>query len=65
VGLELLVRCGDKVKKGTPLVRIHARSRAAAKDLEPRVRGAFTLADTSFPAPSLILGRVDATTLGG
>lgn len=65
VGLELLVRCGDKVKKGTPLVRIHARSRAAAKDLEPRVRGAFTLADTSFPAPSLILGRVDATSLGG
>ncbi|MCS6901835.1 MAG: thymidine phosphorylase [Myxococcales bacterium] len=63
VGLELLVRCGDKVKKGTPLVRIHARSRAAAKDMEPRVRASFTLADTSFPAPPLVLGRVDASSL--
>lgn len=65
VGLELLVSCGDKVKKGTPLVRIHTRTRNAAKDIEPRVRAAFTLADTSFPTPPLLLGRVDATSLGG
>jgi pyrimidine-nucleoside phosphorylase len=65
VGLELLVRCGDKVKKGTPLLRIHARSRAAAKEIEPRVRAAFTLADTSFPSPPLILGRIDAASLSG
>jgi len=63
-GIELLVRCGAKVKKGFALARIHARSKAAAKAVEARVRGAFTLADTSFPAPPLLLGRVDSSTLG-
>lgn len=63
VGIELLVRCGTKVKKGVALARIHARTKAAAKALEPRIRAAFTLADTSFPAPPLLLGRIDASTL--
>lgn len=64
VGIELLVRCGDKVKKGMPVARIYSRTRTAAKDIEPRVRAAFTLADISFPPPPLLLGRIDAASLG-
>lgn len=65
VGLELVVKCGTKVKKGVSLARIHARNKASAKAIEARVRAAFTIADTSFPTPPLLLGRIDAASLSG
>ncbi len=63
VGLEIVARPGARLKKGMPLIRVHARTRAAARSVEARVRAAFTLADTSFPPGDLVLGRIDATTL--
>jgi pyrimidine-nucleoside phosphorylase len=65
VGIELLVRCGTKVKKGVSLARVHARTRAGAKAVEARIRAAFTIADTSFPPPPLLIGRIDANSLSG
>jgi pyrimidine-nucleoside phosphorylase len=59
VGIVLAARRGEKVKKGVPLARIHAKTKAAAKAIEARVRGSFTIADTVFPAPPLIIGRIE------
>lgn len=44
VGLELLVRPGDEVEKGTPLARIHARSASAARAQAELVRRSFSIA---------------------
>jgi len=60
VGIVLAVTRGTKVKKGVTLARVHARTRQAAKAIEGRVRGAFTIADATFPPPPLVLARVDA-----
>lgn len=59
VGIVLAARRDQKVKKGVALARIHAKNKAAAKAIEARVRAAFTIADTVFPAPPLIIGRVE------
>ncbi len=58
VGLELVAPRGARVKKGSVLARIHARSKPAAKGVELRVKRAFTLADATFPLPPLVLDRV-------
>lgn len=60
VGIVLTARRGVKVKKGVVLARVHAKTKAAAKAVEARVRGSFTIADTVFPAPPLIIGRIGA-----
>lgn len=43
VGLELLVRPGDEVEKGTPLARMHARSATAAQAQAELVRRSFSI----------------------
>ena len=60
VGIVLTARRGVKVKKGVVLARVHAKTKAAAKAVEARVRASFTIADTVFPAPPLIIGRIEA-----
>jgi thymidine phosphorylase len=59
VGLEMLVRLGDAVRPGDPLVRVFAaaahRDSAAAK-----LRAAITIGDGPVPAPALIEQRVDS-----
>jgi pyrimidine-nucleoside phosphorylase len=59
VGIEIVSPRGTKVKKGVTLARIHARTKQAAKSVESRVKGAFTIADATFPPPPLVLGRID------
>lgn len=59
VGIELTVARGSKVKKGVTLARVHVRNKASAKAVEARIRGAFTIADASFPPPPLVLSRIE------
>lgn len=59
VGLEMLVRLGDKVKPGDPLVRMFARPGATQHAASAVVRRAITIA-AAPPAPHpLILERVE------
>ena len=55
VGLEMLVRLGDAVSTGTPLVRIFSKQAAA---VTATIRHAITIADDGH-APPLIVERID------
>ena len=53
VGLEMLVRLGDRVQKGTPLVRIFSKS---PEQVTSAIRDAIQICDTGI-TPELIVER--------
>jgi pyrimidine-nucleoside phosphorylase len=57
VGVEVLVRIGDKVDAGQPMFRMHVADKGvdAAHD---RLLNAVTLSDDDVKAPELFLGRI-------
>ncbi len=57
VGLEMLVRLGDRVEKGQPLLRVFARP-AAAASVEAELIQAITLSDQPVQPPVLITERI-------
>jgi len=54
VGLDGIVKPGEAVKPGEPLVRIHAASRAQAEAARARLEGAFTISLRRPKSPPLI-----------
>jgi pyrimidine-nucleoside phosphorylase len=54
VGLEMLVRLGDRVQQGTPLVRIFSKT---PDQVTPAIRDAIQIRDTGI-APELIVERI-------
>lgn len=60
-GLEMLVRLGDRVERGQPLVRAFAHSRHA-EIARRMIAEAITIADKPCPAPQLIVKRIEAST---
>jgi pyrimidine-nucleoside phosphorylase len=57
VGLEMLVRIGDAIEKGQPLVRVFARPEAAA-EVKRDVLAAITIGDDRVQPPPLIVERI-------
>jgi pyrimidine-nucleoside phosphorylase len=51
VGLEMLARIGDRVSRGTPLVRIFSETPNVA---EPAIRQAITISDTGSALPLIV-----------
>ncbi|WP_110649376.1 thymidine phosphorylase [Salinicola peritrichatus] len=51
VGLSRIAALGQRVERGQPLARIHARSESEASAVSERLRAAFSLSDTSSDAP--------------
>ena len=58
VGLEMLVRLGDRVDAGQPLLRFFARPDAAAKGRDDLLQ-AITIGDNSVAPPLLIVERIE------
>ena len=54
-GISALVQCGDRVARGQPLLRLHARDAATAESLRAEAATAVEIADQPRPRPSLIL----------
>jgi pyrimidine-nucleoside phosphorylase len=57
VGLEMLVRLGDRVEAGQPLVRVFAKA-DAAKRFEADLLAAITIGDKAIEQPRLIAERI-------
>jgi pyrimidine-nucleoside phosphorylase len=57
IGLELLVRLGDEVQSGQPLVRVFAKPDAAGK-VHNMLLSAITIADNRVDPPPLIVERI-------
>jgi pyrimidine-nucleoside phosphorylase len=57
VGLEMLIRHGDPVKPGQPLLRLFA-SPEAAERIAPRIKASLTIRDEHPPSLPLIVGRL-------
>jgi thymidine phosphorylase len=57
VGLEMLVRLGDTVAAGQPLVRVFAKTDAAAR-ITPDLLAAITIGDNTIQPPPLIAERI-------
>ena len=55
-GLEMLVRLGDRIDAGEPLVRVFAKSDAAARVVR-EVAAAITIGDDAIEPPPLIAER--------
>ncbi|WP_437592588.1 thymidine phosphorylase [Sorangium sp. So ce1000] len=60
VGIELAAVRGDRVDRGAPLARIHARRADDARAAADRVRAAFRLGPAPAEAPALVLERIEA-----
>ncbi|WP_437680410.1 thymidine phosphorylase [Sorangium sp. So ce131] len=58
VGIELAAARGDRVGRGAPLARIHARRPEDARAAAGRVRAAFQLGPQPAAAPPLVLERI-------
>jgi pyrimidine-nucleoside phosphorylase len=58
VGIELLLRCGDPVRRGQAVARIHARSREAADRAIERLRKAYRFGEEPREAIPLVWRRV-------
>jgi thymidine phosphorylase len=59
VGMEILVRRGDRVEPRSPLVRVHLpEGHRMDSSLEARIRGGFRFADQPVPPASTLLGRL-------
>ncbi|MBX7244959.1 MAG: thymidine phosphorylase [Candidatus Sumerlaeaceae bacterium] len=54
VGFEMLVRLGDKVEKGAPLVRIYHRAGHGLEDCKSRLATAFGFSRSAVQSPPLI-----------
>jgi thymidine phosphorylase len=57
VGLEMLVRLGDAVTAGQPLVRVFAKPNEAAR-ITPDLLAAITIGDNPIAPPPLIAERI-------
>ena len=57
VGLEMLARIGDRVEKGSPLVRIRHRGGRGLEDCLAQLRKAITVAGQPVAPPPLIIER--------
>jgi pyrimidine-nucleoside phosphorylase len=57
VGLEMLVRLGDIIEKGQPLVRVFAEPGAAA-DIKRDLLAAITIGDNRVQPPALVVERI-------
>jgi pyrimidine-nucleoside phosphorylase len=57
VGLEMLVRLGNRVTAGQPLVRVFAKPDAAAR-IQPDLLAAITIGDRPIVPPPLIAERI-------
>ncbi len=57
VGLQMLVRLGDPVQSGQPLVRVFAKPEAAAR-ARKYLTTAFEIGDKPIPSPDLIVERI-------
>ncbi|MCI0335930.1 MAG: thymidine phosphorylase [Planctomycetes bacterium] len=57
VGLEMLVRVGDAVEKGKPLVRVFAKP-DALNEVKRDLLAAITIGDNRVEAPALIVERI-------
>lgn len=55
VGVEMLVRVGDQISRGQPLLRIFARSAAAADQARNSLLPTFRLSPQPVPAKTLIV----------
>jgi pyrimidine-nucleoside phosphorylase len=58
VGLEILVRIGDRVEAGQPIVHVFA-SREKCERLRDSIAAAFTLSDQPVPPLPLIVERIE------
>ncbi|WP_437930308.1 thymidine phosphorylase [Sorangium sp. So ce291] len=59
VGIELAAVRGDRVDRGAPLARVHARGADDARAAAARVRAAFQLGPAPAEAPALVLERIE------
>ncbi|WP_438009796.1 thymidine phosphorylase [Sorangium sp. So ce321] len=59
VGIELAAVRGDRVDRGAPLARVHARGADDARAAAARVRAAFQLGPAPAGAPALVLERIE------
>jgi thymidine phosphorylase len=57
-GFEVLAPIGTRVSRGTPLLRVHARSAELAESVQLRVREAFSLRERSPRRHALVLERL-------
>ncbi len=55
VGVTDLVKCGDRVDPGQPLVTIHANDRSRLDEAMPHIEAAFSIADKAPPGHTLIV----------
>ena len=58
VGLEMLVRIGDRVELGQPLVKVFA-SESQCNAVKPMIRNAIHIREEPASAPLLISERMD------
>lgn len=58
-GLDYLVRVGDRVERGQPLLRVACRDRSRAATAVERLARAVTIGREPAPARPLILGRLE------
>lgn len=58
VGLEMLVRLGDSVRRQQPLVKVFAWERGRDEALA-KIRGAITMGDAPIEPPKLIVERIE------
>jgi thymidine phosphorylase len=59
VGLTIEAGVGALIEKGQPLVLIHAASEEAARQVQPRLEAAWTIASEEVERPPHVLYRVD------
>ncbi|XXY20925.1 thymidine phosphorylase [Sorangium sp. So ce216] len=59
VGIELAAVRGDRVDRGAPLARVHARGADDARAAAARVRAAFQVGPAPAEAPALVLERIE------
>ncbi len=57
VGLSVLAKPGDSVKRGQPLATVHTRKREPT--IEERVRHAYAIGDAPPPRRPLFIGRIE------
>jgi thymidine phosphorylase len=57
VGLEMLVRLGDEVERGQPLVRVFAKPQAAT-EVQREALSAITISENRVDPPPLIVERI-------
>ena len=58
VGLEVLVRSGDRIEHDQPVVRVHARTEADADRVLAQLPGAIEVGEAAFSAPPLVHARI-------